>query len=280
MSDTSYPRGSTRFMCIVVLLLALGMILSATAGSMALIARDDPHGNSIVVCIWPSSEPDQAIAACTSLINTPGEPDDSRALAYHQRGMAHAQKGELDPAVADLNEAIMLNPKLAQAYLVRALVEARKGQQDFRARTDWTSDNSRASADFDRAVRLDPTLAAAIPHFAIATAYGDTEATCGTFKAKGAKGVYERAGELDSLIVLPNKVIEPGEECNVVSVENHLGTATLSCKSDKRDRTLWANVGPLPESAARTVTGTTRETMVWFDWDAPAGVALVRCASN
>jgi Tfp pilus assembly protein PilF len=42
------------------------------------------------------------------------------AVAHHKRGLAYWNKGDFDRAIADLNEAIWLDPKYAEAYYNRA----------------------------------------------------------------------------------------------------------------------------------------------------------------
>ena len=73
--------------------------------------------------------------------------DPKDALAFDNRGLAYAAKGDSDTAIADYNEAIRLDPKDALAFNNRGLAYAAKG------------DNDRAIADYNEAIRLDPELA-------------------------------------------------------------------------------------------------------------------------
>ena len=60
---------------------------------------------------------DVAIAACSRAINSgAGRP----SLNYNNRGNALRSKGDMDRAIADLTEAIRLDPKYAIAYNNRA----------------------------------------------------------------------------------------------------------------------------------------------------------------
>jgi Tfp pilus assembly protein PilF len=58
------------------------------------------------------------------------------------RGIAYAAKGDADKAIADLTEAIRLDPKSGVAYYVRGRVYMKTGEQD------------KAKADFAQAKRL------------------------------------------------------------------------------------------------------------------------------
>jgi tetratricopeptide (TPR) repeat protein len=54
----------------------------------------------------------------------------NHATAYWRRGLAFGAQGEYDRALAELDEAIRLDPQLAAAYHARAAVYAYKGQYD------------------------------------------------------------------------------------------------------------------------------------------------------
>ena len=65
-------------------------------------------------------------------------------LPNRNRGLAYSNIGNIDHAIADLNEAIRLDPKSARSYAVRADVYSRSGEHD------------RGIADCIEAIRLDP----------------------------------------------------------------------------------------------------------------------------
>jgi tetratricopeptide (TPR) repeat protein len=88
--------------------------------------------------------PDVAIAACTTLIQSGRFSTANLAIAYNNRGNAHFTRQDNPHAIADLSEAIRLNPQYADAYFNRGNVYY--GQQDY----------SRAVADYSEAVRLNP----------------------------------------------------------------------------------------------------------------------------
>jgi tetratricopeptide (TPR) repeat protein len=72
-----------------------------------------------------------------------------RASAYSNRGIVWCDKDEYDKAIADYNEAIRLDAKFANAYNRRGIAWAYK--QDY----------EKAIADFSEAIRLDPKEALA-----------------------------------------------------------------------------------------------------------------------
>jgi tetratricopeptide (TPR) repeat protein len=120
---------------IATALLALGLF-AAAAGA------DD----------WPTcraAKGDEPIAACSRLIES-GQLDVSRlAEAYSNRGVARQRRGDSNGAIADLDRAIQLNPKLAVAYNNRCLTYSDRRNYD------------RAIADCDQSIRLDPKLTVA-----------------------------------------------------------------------------------------------------------------------
>ena len=78
---------------------------------------------------------------------TSGAPND--AAAYTIRGIAWAEKGEYDKAIADFNKAIRLDPTYARPYYTRGVTWFHKKQFD------------KAITDLSEAIRLDPKFVAA-----------------------------------------------------------------------------------------------------------------------
>ncbi len=72
-----------------------------------------------------------------------------RATAYNNRGSAWAAKGETDRALADLDQAIKLDPRLPDAYINRG--NAKRERLDLAA----------AIADYTLAISLSPNAALA-----------------------------------------------------------------------------------------------------------------------
>jgi tetratricopeptide (TPR) repeat protein len=69
--------------------------------------------------------------------------------AYKGRAVSRYGKGELESAIADASEAIRLNPKLVETWVIRAIVREKSGSRD------------QAIADYKKALELDPTNALA-----------------------------------------------------------------------------------------------------------------------
>src|SRR5580698_3420381 len=97
-------------------------------------------------------DPAAAIIDCTQSINSGKWKGRYLAAFYSNRAAAYHEQGDIDRAIADLNEAIRLDPKLAMALNNRGAAYSEKG------------DNDRAIADFSEAVRLDPKSATAFDH--------------------------------------------------------------------------------------------------------------------
>lgn len=75
--------------------------------------------------------------------------DPQSALAYHSRGILKKSTGDLDGALADLNQALELQEDLPVTYMFRAVIKNDKGDRDA------------ALADYDRAIELEPNSAKA-----------------------------------------------------------------------------------------------------------------------
>ena len=87
---------------------------------------------------------DKAIVCFQKAIElAPENPD--IVEAYYQRGNAYQDKGELDLAIDDYNQALKLDPRLVEAYNNRGITYSRKGELD------------RAIRDLDRVIELDPS---------------------------------------------------------------------------------------------------------------------------
>jgi tetratricopeptide (TPR) repeat protein len=126
---------------------------------------------------------DQRLVGCTALVESERASVQDRSAGYSNRCWAYSDKGDPDRAITDCNDAIRLNPKLANAYLNRGKAYSDKGNFD-RAIGDYKQaielnpkssmgynnlcdayldkgDNDRAITDCNRAIRLDPKFAVA-----------------------------------------------------------------------------------------------------------------------
>ena len=82
--------------------------------------------------------------SCTAIINDTSRPPEDRAKAYANRSRLFASRGKFDPAGADAEAALQLNPRSVPALMARGYARQRTGSLDL------------ALADFDQAVELDP----------------------------------------------------------------------------------------------------------------------------
>jgi tetratricopeptide (TPR) repeat protein len=87
---------------------------------------------------------DAMIAACSRMIASGKLTSRDLAIVHNNRGDALRDKGEYDRAIADFNEAVRLNPKLAPPYHNRGNIYWHRGEYDS------------AIANFTEAIRLDP----------------------------------------------------------------------------------------------------------------------------
>jgi tetratricopeptide (TPR) repeat protein len=87
---------------------------------------------------------DTSISACTALIASTGQPEDTLAKAYTYRGFSYLKKTQYDRAIEDFNQAIQRDPNNAWAF-------ANRGNAYFN-----THQPERALLDYDQALALNP----------------------------------------------------------------------------------------------------------------------------
>ena len=103
-------------------------------------AEDTPAWKS---CVSTTNTGAQRFASCTEVIESKAETGRRLAAAYCIRGHEKNEKRELDGALADLDEAIRLDPTYACSYNNRGRTYAFKGDLD------------RAIADYSEALKID-----------------------------------------------------------------------------------------------------------------------------
>src|SRR5262245_54912324 len=89
---------------------------------------------------------DVQISGCTAVLQSDVSAG-NRAVAYTNRGIAYSGKKDYDRGIADFNEAIRLDPSLAEPYHNRGCAYQDKGNYD------------RAIADYSEAITIDPSRA-------------------------------------------------------------------------------------------------------------------------
>lgn len=92
-------------------------------------------------------DPERSLRGCKDLVRIGAKGVAGEAATHLADGVTHAWQGDANAAVTAFGAAVALQPKLAFAYLNRALAERRLGDLD------------RAAADLDLAIRYAPSAA-------------------------------------------------------------------------------------------------------------------------
>jgi tetratricopeptide (TPR) repeat protein len=91
---------------------------------------------------------DLQVKGCTAIIQAPGAPVERRTAAYLVRGHAYYMEKQYDRAIADLDQVVKLEPKMALPIFLRGSARLR------------LKDYDGAIADITRAIELEPRNAA------------------------------------------------------------------------------------------------------------------------
>jgi tetratricopeptide (TPR) repeat protein len=139
--------------------LASALLLAVLALATAAMAQTAEQWN----CRGDADDLDAQLQGCTRAIESGKFRGKDLAWAYIDRGSVYDYKRDFGRAIADLDEAIRLDPNAVAAYQNRAASYRNSGQLD------------RALADLDRAAQLDPNdartfLSRGVIHFRL----GDT----------------------------------------------------------------------------------------------------------
>jgi len=148
-----WRRRAIFFALPVVALVAVKLITGrGTFTYHVTISGNEPNLSELLVqCSGENgATADLQIDGCTTLIQSGRGNDHGLSVAFYDRGNAYVQKGELDRAIADYDQAIRHNPGMSIAFSNRGNVYERK--REF----------ARAAADYDEAIRLNPKYAIAL----------------------------------------------------------------------------------------------------------------------
>ena len=141
---------------------AIVLLLALAAWTFPARADDSADWQN---CDGSSSQ--NSINACTRIILRGESSVSDLSAAYNTRGLSHAKRGNNDIALADIDQAIALNPENAVAYNNRAFTHLNKGENDLAIaavnqslsldRQQATAYNNRGLAysnkgDYDRAI--------------------------------------------------------------------------------------------------------------------------------
>lgn len=110
-----------------------------------------------------SNDPDASIAACTAIVRLGKDTPARMAVAYQSRATAHEMKGDLASALQDLIRAVRADSANPDYLTNRARLY------------QLTRDYDRALADFDRSLRLRPSMLAFAGRGAVYFERGDVD---------------------------------------------------------------------------------------------------------
>src|ERR1700754_113573 len=113
-----------------LLLIATLLTVVPLAAHEALAQQVMTPGAPAEACKAPNVTPDARVTGCTTMIEAKQETGRSLAVAYCNRGFAFTEQRDFDRAMADLNEAIKIDPTYACSFSNRGRVYAFKGDTE------------------------------------------------------------------------------------------------------------------------------------------------------
>ena len=107
-------------------------------------------------------------------------------MSYYNRGLNHSRLGQYDEAIADLTQAIALDPTDVPQYSIRASAYEAIGELEA------------AIKDYERIIELDPNFADA--HYRLGLAYRElSDETAAQASFEEAARLYELQGNQEGL---------------------------------------------------------------------------------
>lgn len=167
--------------------LSVSMALFAISSSIALASDAD-----WTICLdLQNANGDPKIAACTAVIKSGEKSGRELSVAYAGRAGGYKAKGEYDKALADIDEAIKLQPGFGELFYNRGVINAAAGRSE------------EAMKDYNEALRLKPDLVVALSNRAgiyeskaqFQRAFEDRDQAV-KLKPDYAKGYYNRGTDL------------------------------------------------------------------------------------
>ena len=122
------------------------------AGAAPALATNTPNADPVDDArdACRNGKGDEAVAACTKLIEANALTGAELGDVYLQRGQSLAAMGQFTRAIDDYGKAIQANPEFSMAFFDRGVAYTRTGQRDL------------SIADFDRALALKPDFVEAL----------------------------------------------------------------------------------------------------------------------
>jgi tetratricopeptide (TPR) repeat protein len=106
------------------------ILVVALFAGVATARAGDQSPSDYDKCKDDEQKPGVRIIACSHLIEDFTTPRSVQAEAFASRGEAYSNQGDYSRAIADENEALLLQPDYAEAYNLRAWVNFKSGRPE------------------------------------------------------------------------------------------------------------------------------------------------------